>query len=142
MLDFEEETLRREIEKNPGNPKLFAALGDLYYSRNDFQNTIDAYERALSITFDFPHVLNNLAWLYATCDDIRYRRPDRALILARNAAELNPSPETLDTLGESYYINGEYEKAIEAGKKSLDLSVKNRGYYEGQLEKFLSAKNL
>lgn len=139
ILELEEENLHREIENDPGNAELIALLGDLYFNRKDFQSTINAYEHALSITFDSPHVLNNLAWLYATCEVESLRNPDRALLLARRAAELDPSPETLDTLGESYFINGEYEKAVEAGKKTLELAESNREYYEEQLKKFETA---
>ena len=134
-----EEILHREIEKSPGDPQLHAFLGDLYYARNDFENTIGTYEHALSITFDLPHVLNNLAWLYATCEDTRLRNPGRALMLSLRAAQLAPSPETLDTLGESYYINGEYEKALEAGTMAMELAGGNRRYYEEQLMKFKAA---
>jgi Zn-dependent protease with chaperone function len=134
-----EEILHREIEKSPGDPQLYAVLGDLYYARNDFENTVAAYEHALSINFDRPHVLNNLAWLYATCEDTNYRNPHRALLLAQRAADLGPSPETLDTLGECYYINGEYEKAVEAGIRALELAIRNKSYYEKQLIKFEAA---
>jgi tetratricopeptide (TPR) repeat protein len=131
-----EEILHREIQREPDNEQLFALLGDIYYSRNDYPSTIDAYEQALSINFDTPHVLNNLAWLYATCEDESLRDPLRALSLARHAAELDPTPETLDTLAESYYINGKYGKAIEAETRALELAGKNRHYYEEQLNKF------
>jgi tetratricopeptide (TPR) repeat protein len=83
--------------------------------------------------------LNNLAWLYATCDDSRYRNSSRALILAKRAVELDPSPETYDTLGESYYINGEYRKAVETGIRAFELAEKNRSYYKEQLKKFEAA---
>jgi tetratricopeptide (TPR) repeat protein len=134
-----EEILHREIEREPGNEQLLALLGDLYYSRDDFPGAIDAYEQALAITFDTPHVLNNLAWLYATCEDENLRDPRRALLLAQRAAELDPAPETLDTLGESYYINWEYQKAIEAETRALELAGRNRGYYGEQLNKFEAA---
>ncbi len=132
--------LNREIEKDPGNPQLLAALGDLYYSRNDFQHAIVTYERALSIKFELPYVLNNLAWLYATCKDVKYRLPQRALLLAKKAAELDPSPETLDTLAESYYINGKYEMAVESESRALELGGQDRSYFEGQLKKFRAAE--
>jgi tetratricopeptide (TPR) repeat protein len=130
------EIIQREIEKTPEDPLLHAALGDLYYARNDLENAVGAYERALSIDPDLSHVLNNLAWLYATCEDTGYRNPSRALLLAQKAAELDPTPETLDTLGESYFINGEYEKAVEAGTRALEMAPANKSYYEDQLKKF------
>ncbi len=138
---FLETVLHRELEKSGDNPQLLSILGDLYSSRNDFEKTIDTYERVLAITSDSPHVLNNLAWLYVTCEESRYRNPERGLLLAKKAAALGPSPETLDTLAESYYVNGQYEDAVEAGKKALAVAERNRSYYEDQLEKFMAAKN-
>lgn len=141
MLALEEKNLLNDIEESPQSTDLIALLGDLYYSRKDFQNAIDTYEKALSIVFDIPHVLNNLAWLYATCEDDRYRNPKRALLLASRAAELDPSPETFDTLGESCYINGLHEEALAAGIEALERTNGNRAYYEEQLKKFQSAVN-
>ena len=42
----------------------------------------------------------------------------------------------LDTLAESYYINGMLEAAINAEKEAIRIAKKNRSYYEGQLIKF------
>jgi tetratricopeptide (TPR) repeat protein len=136
-----EENLLLEIKENPENLELRTLLGDLYYSRNNFEGAIDAYETVLSLNFDTPHVLNNLAWLYVTCENLSLQNPERALILSRRAAELNPSPETLDTLGESYYVNGEYEEAMEVEMIAIEMSLKNRQYYEEQLRKFEAAFN-
>jgi Zn-dependent protease with chaperone function len=134
-----EDILHREIERAPDDAQLLAILGDLYFSRNDYPGTIDAYERALSINFDTPYVLNNLAWLYATCEDTSFRNPRRALFLSIRAAELEETPEILDTLAESYFINGEYENAMAAGTKALELAGGNRHYHEEQLGRFEAA---
>jgi len=139
ILAYEKENLLREVEKDPRNTEHLTALGDLYYGQKDFQNAINVYEHTLSITFDLPYVLNNLAWLYVTCEVEALRNPERALLLSRRAAELDPSPEVLDTLGESYFINGEYEKAAEAETRALALAGSNRSYYKGQLNKFEAA---
>ena len=86
---------------------------------------------------DSPQVLNNLAWLYATCEDERYRNPKQAIALAKRAAALSESPHVLDTLAESHYVNGQFEEAISASKNALDMAKKNRGDYEKQLGKFI-----
>ena len=88
-----------------------------------------------------PQVLNNLAWLYATCEDARYRNAGRALLLAQKASSLKPSPEVFDTLAESYHVNGNNKKAIDAETMALSMADKNRRYYEAQLKKFRIRKN-
>ena len=136
---FIEKILLREINKTPDNPHLYSNLGDLYYNINNYTETIRAYEKSIDLKPDNPHVLNNLAWLYATCDDKNLRNPERALDLALKAADLEESPHILDTLAESYYINGQLEKAVSAELHALRIAKKERSYFENQLKKFMTA---
>ena len=136
---FIEKILLREINNTPDNPHLYSDLGDLYYNINDYTETIRAYEKSIDLKPDNPHVLNNLAWLYATCDDKNLRNPERALNLALKAADIEESPHILDTLAESYYINGRLEEAISTESYALRIAKKQRSYFENQLKKFMTA---
>ncbi len=130
-----------EIEKDPDNVKLYHVLGDIYYERKDYAGTIHAYRRALSLEPESPEILNNLAWLYATCANESFRDYGKALDFARKASELDIAPHILDTLAESFYVNGKYKEAIQAGQLALEQVKENRGYYKEQLEKFTMAGN-
>ncbi|MBU4344321.1 MAG: M48 family metalloprotease [Desulfobacteraceae bacterium] len=136
---FFEKIILRELEKTPDNHELHKALGDLFYSRKNYAKTIEAYERSLTCLPDNPQVLNNLAWLFATCDDEKFRDPKRAVMLARKAVQLKEAPHILDTLAESFYVNNQIQDAIATERRALDLAKKNRSYYEKQLEKFVKA---
>ena len=136
---FFEKIIQREIDRTPDNPNLYSTLGDLYYSDKNYPKTIKAYEQSLMLEPDNPHILNNLAWLHATCEVQNFRDPKKALYLAEKAAKLDKSPYILDTLAESFYANGRFEEAVEAEIRALDLVVKNRRYYEKQLRKFMEA---
>jgi len=136
---FIEKILLREINKTPDNPYLYRDLGDLYYNINNYTETIRAYEKSIDLKPDNPHVLNNLAWLYATCDDKNLRNPERALNLALKAADLEESPHILDTLAECYYINGRLEEAVSTESYALRIAKKERSYFENQLKKFMTA---
>ena len=136
---FIENVLLKELEKSPDNPYIYSLMGDLYYESKDYLNVKAAYERSIALKPDNPSVLNNLAWLYATCEDEALRDPERALQLAKRAADLETSSYIYDTLAESYHVNGMAEQAVDAGKRALALSKDNRAYYEGQLEKFRQA---
>ena len=129
----------REIERAPNNPSLYGMLGDLYYRRQNFIEVKQAYETSLALRPDQPQVLNNLAWLLATCADERLRDPPRALALAQRAVALEQSAFILDTLAESYFANGRYAEALEAGKRALALAKGDRSHYEAQLDRFLQA---
>jgi Zn-dependent protease with chaperone function len=126
----------KEIENSPDNPLLYSALGDIYYSNKNFGKTIDAYQQSLRIDPGNTHALNNLAWLYATCEVERFRDPEKALELAERAAALEETPQILDTLAESYYVNGRFQEAIDAERKALEMTEKNKAYYNKQLLKF------
>ncbi len=128
--------IQREIEKTPDNPLLYSTLGDLYYSDNNYAETIQAYKQSLMIDPNNTHALNNLAWLYATCEVESFRDPKKALELAKRAVQLEESPHILDTLAESFYVNGQIEQAIITESRALEISIKNRDYYKKQLAKF------
>jgi Zn-dependent protease with chaperone function len=136
---FFEKMIARRLAKTPNDFRLYSALGDLYYRKKMYTEMIQAYERALVLNPNDPQVLNNLAWHYATCEDERLRHPRRALLLASQAIKLLEAPHIIDTLAESYYVNGQFEKAVEMGYKALTLAKDNREYYEKQLKKFLKA---
>ena len=69
------------------------------------------------------------------CHDKR----SNALELAKRAAAIETSPHILDTLAESYFVNGRYEEAIETEKQALSIAKKDRSLYKKQLEKYKSA---
>jgi hypothetical protein len=138
--NYMEKLIAREIQKSPDNPDLYRLLGDFSYKRKDYEGFRDAYEKSLALRQNDPHVLNNLAWLYATCEIESLRNFSRALNLAKQAAQIEPSSYYIfDTLAESYFVNGMYPEAIEAGERALKLAKDNHAYYRGQLNKFRSA---
>jgi Zn-dependent protease with chaperone function len=137
--NYIEKVLARELQKSPDNPNLYRLLGDIYYNRKDYEDARDAYEKAIELRPGDPHVLNNLAWFYATCEIASLRNPGRALQLSRLAVGLEQSPPVYDTLAESYFVNGMNAEAIAAGERALKLSKDNRPYYKEQLKKFRKA---
>ncbi len=136
---FLEKVIVRELQKSPDSPNLYRVLGDLYYNRKNYEGVIDAYEKALEIRLDDSHVLNNLAWFYATCEIESLRDPRRALQLSKLAVSIEQSSHIYDTLAESYFVNGMFREAIEAGDQALKLAKDNRSYYKAQLKKFREA---
>ena len=134
-----ENIILSEIKDDPDNPELYSMLGNIYYNAKNWSGTQEAWENTLSLKPDNPLVLNNLAWHYATCEDERYQDHYRALALAKLAIRLEKSPHIWDTLAESFFVNGMYRDAIEAGKQALKRAAKKRSYYENQIKKFEDA---
>ena len=135
--NYLEKIILQEIEKTPGRAELFSMLGDLYCNADNIAGAIKAYEYSIAIEPDKPDVLNNLAWLLATCKDKNLFNPEKALKTAQKAAALKQSPHILDTLAESYYVNGKIKEAVSAQRQALNLVKKNRSYYKNRLEKFM-----
>ena len=136
---FLEKVILGEIEQTPENPNLYSLLGNIYYNSKNWSGVRDAWEKSLALEPDNAQVLNNLAWYYATCEDKRYQDPVRALAMAKIAIRLEKLPHVWDTLAESYYVNGMYREAVEAGKQALALAGRKRSYFEDQLKKFINA---
>jgi Zn-dependent protease with chaperone function len=118
--------------------KLDLHISETIFLRN-CESNIEAYKKAIAIEPDNPNLLNNLAWLYAKCEDRRFRDPSKALALAKKAAMLVEESHIFDTLAESYYVNGMFKEAIAAGTQALQLAKVGRSYYEQQLKKFIKA---
>jgi cytochrome c-type biogenesis protein CcmH/NrfG len=138
---FLESIIAQEIADRPHDSGLFSMLGDIKYSQEAFAAAAQAYEKALQLDVLNVQVLNNLAWLYATCEDPRVRNPARALVLARQAAALEPqTAHILDTLAESQFVNGDLEAAINTARQALALADEPRDHYRQQLARFSDAR--
>ncbi len=102
-------------------------LADMYAQHKFYANAIKTYQQALRIAPDLAVAHNNLAWLYAACDDQNFRDPKAALAHAERAVELSQwkEGEFIDTLAEAYYVNGDFQQAVEIQKKALALLPDN-----------------
>lgn len=139
---FYEKVIQKELEKTPQNADLHTLLGDLYFSRNDCSSASFHYERAIELAPGHVRALNNQAWLYATCEETSYRDGRRALLLAKRAAALAREAFILDTLAESYFVNGDIAAALATEMEALALAKKNKTYYQQQITRFeLALKN-
>ena len=136
---FLQNVLIRELKRNPTDARLYSMLGYIYHDNKAYVQAIKAYEKSIELAPHDPDTLNNLAWLYATCEQPQCREPIKALVYARYAAAMKPLPHILDTLAESYYVNGLHEKAIMTIKQALAMQLEDRAYYENQLRKFEQA---
>jgi rhomboid protease GluP len=104
-----------------------ALLADLYAKQKLYGEAINTYQQVLRLAPNFAEAHNNLAWLYATCDDPKFRDPKAALDHAQLAVKLSQWNEwnSIDTLAEAYFANGDYKGAVEAEKKALALAPDN-----------------
>ena len=135
-LKFSRKILEQQAAQQPDNPLYHFTLGNIYYEEGNLTKAEVQFKKALAINPEDPEVLNNLAWLYATADVKELRKPAEALKLSQKAARISPRPHILDTLGESYFINGRYEEAVRALEAAVSAGPDNPAYYAEQLKKF------
>ena len=96
---------------------VFGTLGDVKQQLEKWQETVEAYERAIRLDSENYTELNNYAY-YLTK---RNENLDKALEMAQEAVESDPrNASFLDTLGWVYYMREEYEKALDYIQKAVD----------------------
>ncbi|MDA3894535.1 MAG: M48 family metalloprotease [Desulfobacteraceae bacterium] len=134
--------VQRQMVNDSNNPDLHQVLGDIYSNEKDYKNAVLAYERTLKTDPNHIRALNNLAWLFATCENKNFRHPGKALELALHAASLSEEPHIMDTLAEAYYINGNYPAAIKAEEQALINADSDHIYYQEQIKKFRAAEKI
>ncbi len=119
----------------------YLILGQFFWEQKDYYKALDTYRRALKLDPDNPEVLNNIAWLLATANDPKFRKPKEALLYAQKAVGIKAESHILDTLAECFYVNGFYRRAIATEEEALKRASKNRQYYKKQLQRFRKALN-
>ncbi|MEM8737154.1 MAG: tetratricopeptide repeat protein [Planctomycetota bacterium] len=93
-------------------------IAQIHLQSSNFSAARDAYLHLLEIDPDNLAVLNNLAYIMANNLDA----PQEALPIAERAAELAPdNAEVLDTLGWTYHLADQNEKALQALQSSVRL---------------------
>ncbi len=80
---------------------------------------------------DWPEFPNNAAWLMATHPEPSRRDPERAVVLARKAVDLEPDQAMYwNTLGVAHYRARHWKEAIESLTRSMQLSDSQAESYD------------
>jgi predicted Zn-dependent protease len=135
-----QQTLEALLGKNPHDPEQQEELGEIYLERKLYPQAIERFREALRLQPNFAVSHNNLAWVYATSEDPRYRNPTQALEHARRAVELSNwrEPSFVDTLAEAFYANGNFPEAVRVETLALALEPKNAEYRD-HMERYRKA---
>jgi Flp pilus assembly protein TadD len=81
-------------------------------SETEYRAAITYYQRLADENPNDANSHNNLAWLLATCPDVKLRDPGQAVAHAQKAVELAPGSGTFwNTLGVAQYHNGAWKAA-------------------------------
>ncbi|HEV2691966.1 MAG TPA: tetratricopeptide repeat protein [Verrucomicrobiae bacterium] len=96
-------------------------------STSNYFETASNYRNALTQNPDSTEILNDLAWLLATCPDKKIRDGAQAVTFAQHACELTQFKETifLGTLAAAYAEAGKFDDAVTTAKRACELASKN-----------------
>jgi membrane associated rhomboid family serine protease/Tfp pilus assembly protein PilF len=132
--------LQNALAKIAETPEGQATIAEVYYQIRLYPQAILHYQEALRRNPKLAEAHNNLAWLYATSEDPRYRNPRGALQHAKLAVELTDwkEPSFIDTLAEAFYVNNSFDDAVRTQSKALKLDPDNREFQE-HMEKYRKA---
>lgn len=133
---YTEFILNQKLTKEPDKALWLGIAGDFLQHKKMEKKAIEAYNKALAIEPTNPKLLNNLAWLLLTSNDLTLRDPERALEMARLAGMQVPAGHILDTLATAYWANGFIEKAIETEHQAIFADPAEGEYYRMQIKKF------
>ncbi len=110
------------IELDEDNIVALYNLGKVASKHRDLASALEKYSRVLELQPEHMGTLNDLAWLLATCGSQEICDPDRAVLLAEKACQLDnyQNPATLDTLAAAYAAKGKFSQALETAQKAMD----------------------
>ena len=111
------------IKLRPGFAEAHTALGNAFLQRRAMGEAIVHYEKSLEPGPASVVALNNLALIFATCTDARFRNGSRAIQLAKQADELcgGKDPSVVRTLAAAYAETGRFKEAVATSQRALDL---------------------
>ena len=112
----------QSIRLNPKDYVIYTLRAQAYSEKRQFERAIADMEEAIDLAPDRPDVCNHAAWLLVTCPDHQVWNPPRAVELAKKATDCVPGiSQVWRTLGVAQYRAGDYEAAIKALGKSMEL---------------------
>ncbi len=116
---------REALALNPDFADAHVNLGRAFASQGRFEDAVRHLREAHGAAPSWAVPMADLAWLLATAPDDRLRRPDEAVRLAEQAAELTGRQNiaALDALAASYAAARRFEEAVAAEEAALALAV-------------------
>ncbi len=133
-----EAVLLQKAKAEPDQALWQRLIGDHMLAKKQERKALAAYEKALGIDSMSPELMNNLAWLLLTSEDLSLRDPLKALTLARAAVVLQPKGYILDTLATAYWANALTDEAVRIGRQAALADPERRRTYAERVAMFLS----
>ena len=107
---------RRAVERVPDDGRTRANLGVAYQREGMFDDAIEEYEIAVELLGVNPRIVGNLVECYTAAN-----RFQEAVNSGHVLVRLDPTPETWERLGHSYFRISDFAASLEAYHSSVEL---------------------
>jgi len=116
--------LKLALVGRPIFPKVEANLGNALVQKGQVEEAVAHYQAAIKLEPTNAFFLNNLAWVYATQPQARFRNGEEAVRLAEEACLLTgyQEPQLLGTLAAAYAEAGRFDEAVVTSEKAIELA--------------------
>jgi tetratricopeptide (TPR) repeat protein len=116
---------QKALEVNPLHAQLYLSLGEAFYSLGNYPEALAHWRQGLRVEPDNRPLLNQTAWVLATCPKASVRNGSEALELAQREAQLSGGrdPAILDTLAAAFAEVGRFPEAVQTTRRALDLAT-------------------
>jgi tetratricopeptide (TPR) repeat protein len=112
------EFIRRKPELGMG----YLKWGEAVVRMGAPNEAVTAWEQAVDVGAKYAGVANDIAWFLATTPQTPIPHPEKAVELAKKAVALEPQNGNFrNTLGVAYYRMGQWQDAVVALKKAVQL---------------------
>jgi serine/threonine-protein kinase len=129
------EDLDEVIRQQPDDIGAYLSRGRLHVRQGAFDRALADNQMALERAPEDARVLNNLAWLWATCPEAALRDPTRALELARKACAMGEDSNRLDTLAAALAACGQFAEAAAVQERAWTQAGEHeKADFQGRLE--------
>jgi Tfp pilus assembly protein PilF len=123
-LDEGKPFLEQAIRLHPAYPEALGTMANALCAQGKYGEALHFYQAALKARPDQEGILNNLAWLLASCPDAAFRNGPEAVRLASRASELSgySKPLLIGTLAAAQAEAGDFQAAVATAERAATLA--------------------
>ena len=116
---------KQALKLQPNLAEAHNGLANALLRQGRVAEAVTHYQAAVAAVPNHPYLLNNLAWVMATCPDASVRNGARAVELAQQAerASGGKDPALLGTLAAAYAEAGRFPDAVATAQRALNLAT-------------------
>ncbi|MDP6706178.1 MAG: tetratricopeptide repeat protein [Alphaproteobacteria bacterium] len=109
------------VRLRPDHANAYFRRGNAYYRKGNVERAIQDLEETIRLRPNLASAYGNLAWLYATTRETRFRDGVRAVRLAQEAVKLDDSGSNREALAAAYAEAGSFAEAVAEQQRAIEM---------------------